>query len=409
MVPGTADPPRRGATSFHLRPRSGWLNDPNGMVCRDGRWHVFFQHNPDAPQHDAIAWGHSSSTDLVSWQDHPVAFSPTPGGPDSGGCWSGVLVAGPEGPAAVYTGVTGSAHGSTVCLRHGSGDDLDEWSGPVVVASQPEVDGVAEMRDPFVFTHRGHRFALLGAGRRDGTAAILLYSCDDLDDWEYLGVWLTPSDLPTGAAQPADVWECPQLWVQGDRAALVLSLHDRGVLGDVVVCTGRMGDAGGRPVLVPEQVSVLDTGNAFYAPQLASDGREGAWLMGWVREDGQDPAVRDHAGCLTLPRRLLLDGSEARLVLDPAVRDGLELGPPVDEELPDTAVIAVGAAGAELSHPRLGRHHLAAGTLVAVDADVVEVYPATGAPATFRHDLPWRVAGDAQVREVLLRRSTPTG
>ena len=42
-------------TSYHLRPRSGWLNDPNGMARVDDVWHVFFQHNPDAPVHDRIA------------------------------------------------------------------------------------------------------------------------------------------------------------------------------------------------------------------------------------------------------------------------------------------------------------------------------------------------------------------
>lgn len=50
--------------SYHLWPRSGWINDPNGMARVNGVWHVFFQHNPDAPVHDRIAWGHATSRDL---------------------------------------------------------------------------------------------------------------------------------------------------------------------------------------------------------------------------------------------------------------------------------------------------------------------------------------------------------
>ena len=33
--------------SFHLGPRTGWLNDPNGLVFVGGRYHACFQHQPD--------------------------------------------------------------------------------------------------------------------------------------------------------------------------------------------------------------------------------------------------------------------------------------------------------------------------------------------------------------------------
>ena len=32
-------------------PHAGWINDPNGCSYVDGRYHVFFQYNPDAPTH----------------------------------------------------------------------------------------------------------------------------------------------------------------------------------------------------------------------------------------------------------------------------------------------------------------------------------------------------------------------
>ena len=77
-----SEPSRAG---FHIQPAKGWTNDPNGMVFRDGRWHVFFQHNPAAAVHTDIHWGHVSSDDLVTWQEHSVAFGPVAGGPDQGG------------------------------------------------------------------------------------------------------------------------------------------------------------------------------------------------------------------------------------------------------------------------------------------------------------------------------------
>src|SRR3954471_10125036 len=73
---------------LHGRPDRGWVNDPNGCAHVDGRWHVFFQHNPAGPLHDAICWGHISSTDLVRWREEPIALVPRPGELDRFGCWS---------------------------------------------------------------------------------------------------------------------------------------------------------------------------------------------------------------------------------------------------------------------------------------------------------------------------------
>lgn len=383
-------------TAYHLAPERGWLNDPNGMVRHEGRWHVFFQHNPAAPVHDAIAWGHASSQDLARWDLHPLAFGPTPGGPDATGCWSGCFLPGLERPAVAYSGIAAEPPHSTVCVRTGS-PDLMTWSAPRVVAGTPE--DVRVMRDPFVLQHGGRGLAILGAGLDDGRPAIVLYELQDPWRWDYLGVWLTPDSSPALAdAGPADVWECPQLVPVEDRWVLVLSLHDRGVLGQVVGCVGDLVDDGGVPRFVAERVDVLDTGNCFYAPQVALDGERSPWVMGWVREEGRDlyePAadVRDRAGCMTLARRLVLRDGAARLVLDERVDQLLngqseEVGPGL-HRLEHAGRLAVGVE-AVLRHAELGEVQLSAGSQVWVDADLVEVYPAAdGVTSTWRSEIAW--------------------
>ncbi|WP_050348207.1 glycoside hydrolase family 32 protein [Arsenicicoccus sp. oral taxon 190] len=393
--------------THHVRPRRGWLNDPNGMVRHGGRWHVFYQHNPAATVHDLIHWGHASSPDLARWTEHPVAFGPTPDGPDRFGCWSGVFVPDLERPAVAYSGVVDATFASTVCLRWALDDDLDTWSEPIVVGRTPSADGVAVMRDPFVFTHGGRRWALLGAGLDDGTPAVLLYGCDDVLAWSYEGLWLTHADPVAAAHAPGDIWECPQLVQTEGGTALVLSLQHDGVLDRAVWLTGDLGTgADGRPTFAARQGGPLDTGDAFYAPQVLHDEPE-SLLMGWVRQDDlpadpvdpgnpgnpDDPAVGDRpggdlvAGCLTFARRLRVEGDALRSRLDPAVES--LLGPETD--CPDRPVtVADGRVRVSGSGPwRLaGRTTVIDGAGPAdlwCDGEVVEVYPHDGsAPATWR-------------------------
>lgn len=368
------------STGFHLRPARGWLNDPNGMVHHEGRWHVFFQHNPDRAVHDQIAWGHASSDDLLHWHEHPVAFRPCPDGPDAHGCWSGVYAHGLPEPAVVYTGVPDDSGRSTVCLRRGSAD-LETWADPLVVAHQPEE--IPVMRDPFLFEHDGRRWALLAAGLPGDVPAILLFSCDDPLAWDYLGVWARGTDPVLDRLAPADVWECPQLVDLGQgRFSLVVSLHDRGVLGAVMAATGELVSVEhdgrpGTPCFRPETAQVLDTGNAYYAPQVADDPDQDGWVMGWVREEG-DPE-REQVGCLSLPRRLVRDGQGCRLVLDPRALDAV--APALCATTPQ-----------QITHPTLGTLELPGGSRVYVEGGVTEVYRPGRPPHTTRHPQPWELS-----------------
>jgi sucrose-6-phosphate hydrolase SacC (GH32 family) len=74
---------------FHFTSATGTISDPNGLVYYQGKYHLFFQHNPDndsipVPQH----WGHAVSTDLVHWKRLPIAIYPHHGG----NIWSGSAV-----------------------------------------------------------------------------------------------------------------------------------------------------------------------------------------------------------------------------------------------------------------------------------------------------------------------------
>ena len=103
-----ADPLR---PCWHLAPPVGLLNDPNGFIQHQGRYHLFYQWNPFACAHGAKFWGHWSSTDLLHWRHEPVALVPSEPY-ESHGCYSGSAVVQDGRLTLLYTGNVKYADGS---------------------------------------------------------------------------------------------------------------------------------------------------------------------------------------------------------------------------------------------------------------------------------------------------------
>jgi beta-fructofuranosidase len=89
---------------YHLLPAHNWMNDPNGPIFFKDRYHMFHQYNPQAAVWGNMNWAHATSPDLIHWQHEPIAISPTPGGPDRDGVFSGSAAVLDNGkPAVIYT------------------------------------------------------------------------------------------------------------------------------------------------------------------------------------------------------------------------------------------------------------------------------------------------------------------
>lgn len=300
------------APRFRVRPPANWTNDPNGPFRWRNRYHLFFQHNPEAPVHTNVHWGHVSSPDLAHWEHHPIALAPTPGGPDESGCWSGCVVEDDGVPTAVYTGVDRHHTGlGSICLARAlmpEDETLTDWR-PLptpVVAGPPAGLDVVMFRDPFVFRSGGRRWALVGAGHADGTPSVLLYDCDDLTDWRFAGVLLDGDD-PVAVdvfGDKAVGWECPQLYeTPGGEWVLAVALWD----GDPCATgylTGRLRPYGQGGLRFEARTGGrLDHGRDFYAPAVLQE-PDRALLWGWsweAREQG-DVDRAGWAGVLTAPR-----------------------------------------------------------------------------------------------------------
>ncbi|MET7519277.1 glycoside hydrolase family 32 protein [Streptomyces sp. NPDC005480] len=311
--PGVAG---RSAPRHHVRPAAGnWCNDPNGPLYHDGRYHLFFQHNPNSPVWGDIHWGHASSPDLVRWTDHGVALEPSPGLPDRFGAWSGCAVVEDGVPTAVYTGMNRHDGLGTVMLARAADPALsrfDALSRPVVDGPPPGLDLLA-FRDPYVFTHEGRRWALLGAGHRGAGLRpdVLVYriGAGVLDEpWEWAGSLLDADDPVTARhAMPAAAWECPALIPAGaGRWLLVLSLWIDDVTYTSTYLTGTLRASGGGLRFEPDGGGgLLDHGRDFYAPTaLVERDRTLMWGWSWESRTEAESVAAGWAGCLSYPREL---------------------------------------------------------------------------------------------------------
>lgn len=215
--------------ALHRVHPQGWINDPNGIVHVDGRWHVYFQHNPFSARHERIHWGHMSSPDLVTWRAEPLGPAPRPGEADRGGCWSGVATRedGREGAALVYSGVDDVDVQLSQVVVARTDATLEHLAEPGhVAAGVPEGLDLLGIRDPFLVELDGHRWAIQGAGLRDGTdeegqeravPALLLFDATDLDHWEYRGP-RRPARTPSPSSTPRPTSGSARSWWRSTAA-----------------------------------------------------------------------------------------------------------------------------------------------------------------------------------------------
>ncbi len=193
---------------FHFTALRGWNNDPNGLLFHDGRYHLFYQHNPFGRHWGNMHWGHALSPDLVHWEELGEALLPDETGTMFSG--SGVvdrrntssLGTGNDPPLiCLYTAAGGKSPESlgrpfTQCLAY-SNDRGRTWSK---YAGNPVLDHVAgENRDPKVIWHRGSGRWVMALYLEGPTYG--LYSSPDLIHWRQ------ESRLEVG-----DGTECPDLF-----------------------------------------------------------------------------------------------------------------------------------------------------------------------------------------------------
>lgn len=209
--------------AYHYTPERNWMNDPNGLVYHDGVYHLYYQHNPQAPVWGNMSWGHATSPDLVHWVEQPLAIAQTfnDQGQAIEDIFSGSIVVDTENTSGLgtadnpplvahYTSAYTGAHpthpgiqAQSVAYSLDGGYTWEKYEG------NPVLDrGSANFRDPKVFRYTspetGESYWVMVAVEAL-EHEVLIYRSDNLLDWTHLSTF-GPANATGG------IWEVPDLF-----------------------------------------------------------------------------------------------------------------------------------------------------------------------------------------------------
>lgn len=302
---------------FHLSPRVGWMNDPNGFSRYQGLYHLFYQYYPYNKKWGPMHWGHAVSKDLLQWEYLPAALAPdTPA--DNEGCFSGSAVELDDGRhLLMYTGVVADGvcdedgmlqYYQTQCIAVGDGINYEKYEGNPVLNRNDTPDGSNgfDFRDPKVWRDQNGGFHCVVVDcTADKYGRILYYTSNNGFEWKFVSI-LAENDGSLGRA-----WECPDVFeIDGKTVILVSPMEmtgtDEFLCGNSTLCMIGTVDRETGNFRV-ESRQTIDCGIDFYATQtlLNEDGRRimTAWMQNWdtIVFNGEDLKWE---GQIILPREL---------------------------------------------------------------------------------------------------------
>lgn len=331
---------------FHLSPRVGWMNDPNGFSWYNGQYHLFYQYNPYSSIWGPMHWGHAVSKDLVRWEFLPVIMAPdTPC--DSFGVFSGTAEVLPDGRhLLMYTGVHKEPTGipgkmkeyQVQCVAAGDGVTYEKYQGNPVLTGKdiPAGASVSDFRDPKIWRKSDGTYVCIVSNRDDtGSAKLLLYTSPDGFQWNYSKVFFD------NAWQFGNMWECPDFTECDGKHLLFSSPMEMLAQGteypngrSCICLIGSYDEA--TDTFTWDRDQIVDSGIDFYASQTTKtpDGRTVmvGWMANWDVCEFR-PGKEKWYGMMTLPRELTV--RDGRLYQAPVRElEQLRANPVVHQNVP---------------------------------------------------------------------------
>ena len=304
---------------YHHTPSYGWMNDANGLVYKDGEYHLYFQYNPYGSKWGNMHWGHSVSRDLVHWTHcKPAIERDTLGHIFSGSCVvdrNNTAGYGKNTIIAFYTSHRNDPDGQVQrqCMAYSTdnGRSFTKYEGNPVLTP---FDGLRDFRDPKVFWYEPAKawYMIVSADKN-----MRFYKSSDLKDWTYVSQW-----GENYGSQP-NQFECPDffpLMINGKQKWVMIVNINPGFVYGGSGTEFFLGDFDGEKFVcddAPEVAKFLDFGKDHYATVTFSniDNRVVAvpWMSNWMYANVTPN--RQVRGANALPRELELFESNGKLYL----------------------------------------------------------------------------------------------
>lgn len=274
---------------YHYHPKKGWINDPNGLCCFRGEYHLFYQHSPDCetPREQPMHWGHCTTTDFINYSEQPEALYPDKDY-DCGGVWSGTAVSYNDKLYLYYASIDKEGRQTISIATSEDGIHFEKYAKNPVISVIPE-DGSRDFRDPAVLiTENGKYLAIASADRKKNTGNVLLYKSENLLNWEYVGVLIEYENCV--------YCECPSFVRDGQEFILSVSVvpHEKPHYFEVM-----KGSFDGK-TFTPRLISHFQKGPHEYAGQIFRDDKNRNILISWIPGWEFQPKEKC-IGCLSIP------------------------------------------------------------------------------------------------------------
>ncbi|MGZ3873319.1 MAG: glycoside hydrolase family 32 protein [Mucilaginibacter sp.] len=311
LAQDTATPTPQWRPVYHFTPDKYWTNDPNGLIYLNGKFQLYYQHNPQENKWGHMSWGHAESTDLVHWKHLPVAIPEVVSKDTTLYIYSGSAVIdkantsgfGVNGKApivAIFTGDLPKQQKEAQYIAYSNDDGMSyQWFD-----KNPVIDlNMRDFRDPNVFWFEPKKQWIMTVSMVN-EHQIRFYGSKDLKKWEKL------SDFgPAGYTKNG--WECPSLLplpVDGNKAntKYVLFVSNFGEHGPQMQYF--VGDFDGttfKNLNTADKMLRVDYGDSFYAAIAWRDAPAGKKiLIGWLING--KPETYPWKGQMSIPRDLSL-------------------------------------------------------------------------------------------------------